>query len=369
MAEAEDRRIAAEPEERFFPAPDLPYAPPRPKRHRPKIALIGCGGIAPYHLRACRAMGVEVAVLCDTDLRRAKRLAKEYVPGAACVKDYREVLARKDIAVADIATHPEVRADMIGDALRAGKHVLSQKPFVTDLDRGEALVALADRQGLRLAVNQNGRWAPHFSWMRHAVAQGLIGRVMSAHLAVHWDHNWTADTPFNDVRHLILYDFAIHWFDMVHCLMGPAKPRSVFAAVAKAPNQRAAPPLLTQVAIQYPKAQASLVFDASTTQGKWDTTVVVGGKGTLRSEGPDIEQQQVTLHTRRGVAVPELAGRWFDEGFQGTLGELLCAIEENREPDNSARDNLHSLALCFAAVHSAETGLPQRPGAIRRLIG
>lgn len=351
-----------------FVAPLLAYGPPRPLRYRPKIALIGCGGIAPYHLQAYQAMGLDVVALCDSDLRRAKKLAKAHYPGAACLREYRDVFAMKEVAVVDIATHPGIRATMIEDAIRSGKHVLSQKPFVTDLDRGEELVALAERTGALLAVNQNGRWAPHFSWMRTAVARGLVGRVMGAHFGVHWDHNWTATTPFNAVHHLILYDFAIHWFDMVACVMGRSKPRSVYATLTRAVNQVATPPLLAQVLVGYKQAQASLVFDASTVAGTWDTSLVVGSKGTLRSEGVGIHEQCVTLTTGRGTAVPALTGRWFDEGFQGTMGELLCAIEDGREPGNSARNNLASLALCFAAVRSAETGMPQVPGKVRRLV-
>jgi hypothetical protein len=49
------------------------------------------------------------------------------------------------------------------------------------------------------------------------------------------------------------------------------------------------------------------------------------------------------------------------------MGELLCAIEENREPSNSARENLRSLAICFAAVKAADTGKAQTPGKVRRL--
>jgi hypothetical protein len=49
------------------------------------------------------------------------------------------------------------------------------------------------------------------------------------------------------------------------------------------------------------------------------------------------------------------------------MGELLCAIEENREPQNSARDNLSSLALCFAAIQSSFDGQPHIPGEVRAL--
>ena len=49
------------------------------------------------------------------------------------------------------------------------------------------------------------------------------------------------------------------------------------------------------------------------------------------------------------------------------MGELLCAIEKNREPSNSARENLRSLAICLAAVKSADSGRAQTPGQVRRL--
>ena len=84
----------------------------------------------------------------------------------------------------------------------------------------------------------------------------------------------------------------------------------------------------------------------------------MGSKGTMRSVGPSLLEQRVTLFTESAVASPELAGCWFPDGFQGAMAELLCAIEEDREPLHSARDNLRSLALCFAAIESAERGEP-----------
>ena len=62
-----------------------------------------------------------------------------------------------------------------------------------------------------------------------------------------------------------------------------------------------------------------------------------------------------------------LEGKWFNDGFRGAMGELLCAIEEDREPSNSGRNNLNSLAVCFAAVKAADTGRPQTPGGVQRL--
>jgi predicted dehydrogenase len=129
----------------------------------------------------------------------------------------------------------------------------------------------------------------------------------------------------------------------------------------------ARPPLLAQALVEFDGAQASLAFDGFTKFGAHDTSYLTGTKGSLRSVGPDVNKQTVTLHTARGMATPALRGTWFTSGFHGTMAELLCAIEEKRNPHNSAESSLSGLALCFAAVASAETGRPQTSGKVRRL--
>lgn len=352
-------------DQKTFKAPELPYLPPKPKSYRPKIGVIGCGGVTQWQFTAYKQAEFDIAALCDCDESRALGRQKEYYPDAKVYSDYRELLKRDDIEIVDVTTHPLERVAIIEAALRAHKHVLSQKPFVLDLDTGHRLVELAEKMNRKLAVNQNGRWSPHFSYLRQLVANGYLGEMMAAHLTVSWNHNWTAGTPFDSIRHLLLYDFAIHWFDILTQFLPGKKAQQVFAAIRHAPQQKSKPALLGQTMIEFENAQATIVFDGSTTEGSYDTSHLVGTKGTALSEGPNINDQRITLRTADGIATPELSGRWFMQGFQGTLAELICAIEEKREPNNNARENLVSLALCFAAIASAETGRPQTPGEVR----
>ncbi len=348
-------------------APVLDYLPPRPRGYRPKIALIGCGGISEYHLRAYREMGLDVVALCDRDLVRAEKRRSEFFPGAEVYADYRDVLRRDDIAVVDVALHPAERVEVIEAALHARKHVLSQKPFVLDLAVGERLVALADAKGVKLAVNQNGRWAPHFSYLAAAIQAGVVGEVASVDFTLQWDHTWTAGTPFEDIHHLVLLDFGIHWFDMAARFMRGRKPERVWASVRRTGFQKMKPPMLGQVAIDYPDAQMRLNFNGHVREGQEDRTVVCGSRGTLRAFGPSLSEQTVEVYTAAGRAIAPLTGTWFSSGFQGAMGELLCAIEEDRVPTHSARNNLDSLALCFAALASADSGEPRTPGEVTRI--
>jgi predicted dehydrogenase len=348
-------------------APALPYRPRDPKRYRPGIGLIGCGGITKWHLTAYKAAGYRVLAMCDIAIERARERRDEFYPEASATDNIDDVLSRDDIEVVDITTHPPERPPIIETALRARKHVLSQKPFVLDLDVGQRLVDLADEMGVKLAVNQNARWAPHFSYIREAVRAGLLGSIDAIHCDVHWDHSWVKGTVFESVRHLILYDFAIHWFDFVRTIMDEAVPRRIFASMAKSATQTIMPALLAQAIIEYESTQVTLIFDGFTRFDRLDRTLVVGSEGAIRSTGPSTDYQRLEMTTAEGLARPRLKGAWFPDGFHGTMAELLSAIAENREPSNSARNNLASLSLCFAAVASAERGEAVRPGSVRQL--
>src|SRR5271170_4279076 len=158
-------------------------------------------------------------------------------------------------------------------ALAAGKHVLSQKPFVEDLATGRELVEKAERRGVKLAVNQNGRWASHLAWLREAVAAGLIGEVTGVHVAIRWNHGWISGTLFEAVDDIVLWDFGIHWFDFLVSVIGDRAVR-VQATSSRAAAQTVRPPLLACVVMAFDGGHASLVFDGDTRFGARDSTVV-----------------------------------------------------------------------------------------------
>src|SRR5437016_12051170 len=95
-----------------IPAPELSYLPPKPRQYRPQIGLVGAGGVTEYHLRAYQKLGLEVAIICDLDLKRAQARRDQFFPRASVCTDWAEVLRRDDIAVIDAALHPEARVPL-----------------------------------------------------------------------------------------------------------------------------------------------------------------------------------------------------------------------------------------------------------------
>lgn len=342
----------------------LPRGPRYPSRH--KLGLIGCGGISQYHLTAAKSFGVEVVAMADINPAAAKARRDEFFPKADIYTDHRRLLARDDITTVEIATHTAIRTSQIVDSLGAGKHVLSQKPFTFDLREGRKMVALAARRGLRIGVNQNGRWAPQFSALLAAIRQGLLGDIHTLDMVMAWDHSWTRGSKFAELNHLILSDFAIHWFDIAATVFAGRPARSVFANAVKAPNQDMKPPMLANAVINYGDGLATLGFSAYQSFAPQEYLCCVGSKGTLRGAANVCNLTELELTTKRGSVKIPLEGKWFPDGFRGSLGEFLRAIEEDREPTISGRNNLRSLEICFAALASADTGRPVKPGQARQ---
>ena len=183
-----------------------------------------------------RAYGQRVVGVYDVRPEATAGIREAY--GVETVFDnLAELLGHPEVEIVDIATHPDVRPALIREALAAGKHVLAQKPLAEDLDTARELVEEAERLGLRLAVNQNGRWAPAWRAATLLVEQGAVGDVVAVtHL---YDHNYgfTLGTVFDGIEHLVLYDYSVHWFDITRCWLEGKTATSVRAREYRTPNQ------------------------------------------------------------------------------------------------------------------------------------
>jgi predicted dehydrogenase len=345
---------------------ELEYLPRDPRAYRPAIGLIGCGEISAMHLAAYRVAGYNVVALCDLDESRARARRDEYFPTAAVYTDASALLARTDIEVVDLATHVDVRPVLVRAALDAGKHVLSQKPFVVDLDEGDALIRHAAQRGRRLAVNQNGRWAPHFAFLIACARSGIIGDISTADFAAYWPHDLIVqDQPaFATMHDLILWDFGIHWFDVLAQILPAKEATSVNAHVQRIPGQAIPVPTAAATVIAYPHAQATVLFRGASHHAEAGGYRVEGTRGVITHAGASLGGELVEVHTDEGRHAIQLDGTWWSHGMHGTMAELLSSIEDDRMPSNDASTSMDGLRLCFAALESAQSGHPVDPRAL-----
>jgi predicted dehydrogenase len=334
------------------------------------IALVGCGGISALHLAAYRRAGYPVKVLCDHTYARALTRRDEYFPQARVTTAVTDVLADPAIDIVDLATHVRGRAELISASLRAGKHVLSQKPFVQNLAEGEALIALAAETGRTLAVNHNGRWAPHFAAALTSVERGDIGAVTSADFSVYWPHDAIveSDPAFATMTDLILYDFGIHWFDLVAQLMRDAgRAFRVYAATFTRKGSRIEVPTDADVIVEFEHGHAALRFRGSAERSESGSYRIEGTRGTISHCGLSLGGDTVDFQTANGNRLLQLEGDWWSNGMTGTMAELIAAVDEQRPARHDARTALAGTALCFAALRSVRDHQPVDPALVRAM--
>jgi predicted dehydrogenase len=341
--------------------PDLDHRPSFPQHYCPGIGIVGCGGIVrSSHLPSYARYGQRVVGVYDVRPEAMVGIREQF--GVETFGELAELLSHPEVEIVDIATHPDVRPALIRDALAAGKHVLAQKPLAEDLDTARELVEEAERRGLRLAVNQNGRWAPAWRVATLLVEQGAIGDVVAVtHL---YDHNYgfTLGTVFDEIRHLVLYDYSVHWFDITRCWLEGKTATTIRAREYRTPNQprKSTARWGAWATIEYDDGSNALIrgVGGSATTRPSKPFWIHGSEGTIRGRvlgsGPVPGSELVELERDGARTRFELEGTWNSQGFAGTMGELVSSIAEEREPYNSARHNLLSLELTLAACRSAE---------------
>ena len=343
---------------------DLDYRPAFPER-RIGVAIVGCGAIAKdHHLPAYGAYGVDVVGVFDTLPAATENVQQRFPFVRTVYSSLDELLADDEVVVVDIATRPDVRPELILRAVEAGKHVLAQKPLALDLAAARAVVAAADQSGVKLAVNQNGRFAPPWRAATLLIEREAVGEV----LAVTHLHDKPlpplVGTHFDELEHFLIYDYDVHWIDISRCWLDGRKPSEVRALDYRTPHQppAARSPWGAWVEIRYEDGASVMirtVGDACTAR-PGSLFWVHGSEGTIRGN-VHAGSEFLELDREGTISRFQLEGSWYPDGLAGALAELMSAIAEDREPSNSAHHNLLSLELTLAACRSADqNGAPVR---------
>lgn len=147
-----------------------------------RVALIGTGGIAGAHLDAySRLSEAEVVAVCDIVPEKAETAAKRWnVP--KWFTDYRKVLQLPEVEAVDICTPHAVHAPIAIDALKAGKHVLVEKPMTSTLKDAAKMVKLAKESGKTLFCGIMSRWSPTTLQVKKFIESGALGDIYFAEI-------------------------------------------------------------------------------------------------------------------------------------------------------------------------------------------
>jgi predicted dehydrogenase len=189
-----------------------------------KVAIIGSGAIGQDHVASFKLHpAVQVVAVADVSPDRARETAERFgVP--EIFTDYKELLARTDIDVVSIALPNYLHAKVALDALRAGKHVMLDKPMATNARDGAKLAAAAAKSGKLFMVGQNFRFNGDTQTAKQVVDAGTIGEIY--HAKTSWSRragiprigSWFTQKRFAGGG--CTYDIGVHALDRCLFLMG-----------------------------------------------------------------------------------------------------------------------------------------------------
>jgi predicted dehydrogenase len=384
---------------------DLDYLPRLPRRKDFGIGCIGAGFImADCHLVAYRQAGFNPVAISSRTRHRAAEVAERH--GIAKAYDaYQELLADPRVEVLDIAVPPDVQIEVVRSAVqyaasRKGGHIrgiLAQKPLGADYAQAAEIVDLCREAGITLAVNQNMRYDQSVRACKCLLERSVLGEPVLATIDMRAIPHWM---PWQERQGWVtLRIMSIHHLDTFRYWLGD--PRRVFASVR--PDPRTARKFAHEDGICLYILEYDNGVRASSWDDVWAGPALEGAEPDIgirwRVEGtdglargtigwpsyPTRTPSTLDFTTRLTGAMrnsecgmrsgPEATSTphselripnsvlgywfqprwkevWFPDAFVGTMAQLLCALEENREPEISGRDNLKTMALVEACYRS-----------------
>jgi myo-inositol 2-dehydrogenase/D-chiro-inositol 1-dehydrogenase len=196
---------------------------------RPEAAVIGtgwCGGIRAETLARsalCRKLHI-----CEI---RPDRLAevKALTNPASATLDYHDIVRNGDISVVYICTTPEhTHFPIARDCLRAGKHVLLEKPIAMELFEADELIAIAKRSGVKFTIGYSQRFNPKIAYAKKKIADGMLGKPVSVMVSRHITRNLGKKIAGRTRLSPAAME-STHDLDFVFWLLEPAKPARVYS--------------------------------------------------------------------------------------------------------------------------------------------
>ncbi|GAB6107886.1 Gfo/Idh/MocA family protein [Fusibacter bizertensis] len=194
-----------------------------------KVGIIGCGKIAQVrHIPEYLANdSVEIAAYFDRNTERALAISHRY--GGSMYTSYEALIEDESIDAISVCAANVAHAEITIAALKAGKHVLCEKPMALSVEECEAMVAAAKQYGKKLMIGHNQRLAKAHMKAKLLISEGAIGDIVSfktnfAHSGPeNWSINPGANTWFFDKSAAglgAMADLGIHKTDLIHFLTG-----------------------------------------------------------------------------------------------------------------------------------------------------
>lgn len=330
-----------------------------------KIGVIGCGSIAKHrHIPEYMANEhAEIVAVCDIVKDRAEEMADQI--GAKAYTDYKDLLKDESIEAVSVCTPNALHAPISVDALKAGKHVLCEKPMATSTEEAEAMIVAANEAGRKLMIGHNQRFVPSHQKAKELISKGEAGKIYSFRTA--FGHGgpegWSVDGKdswfFKKEEAFIgaMGDLGVHKTDLMRYILGEEFVE-VGAFVETSSKENAD---VDDTAVCVLKTESGTIgtLAASWSYQKEDnSTVIYGEKAVLRLEEDPVNSLVVQYSTGEVVKY-ELGGiQTNDDGGQsasGVIDRFVTSVVEDVPAAVPGEEAMKSLQVVLGALESSKT--------------
>lgn len=355
------------------------------------VGLIGAGAIARgMYVGAARDLapaGVRLVAIADALPERAQALAAGV--GATAYADHQALLEHDGLEAVIVATTIGTHAELALAALRAGKHVLLQKPMATTLADADRLIGEADQRHLVLQCEPPHVMHPYAGRVRQDIADGRIGQPCL--IVSRSSHAGPPDRPwfyYQEHGGSVIFDMGVHALTWVLGVAGPAA--RVTAVYARSVEERIIngaplrPDIIDNALLTLQMrsgALASIITNYCTVAQLSPTLEVYGSQGTILVNAPQAGYMRfsaggvlerpgarnepmhweipVRLGAHQALPASASSGPEFRDPRLTSLGHFVDCIRSGKPPIPSGRLARHSLEIMVKAAEAAASGRTQ----------
>lgn len=336
-----------------------------------RIGIIGCGKIAQVrHIpEYAENPYAELAGFYDLNTQRAAELAAQY--GGKAYESAEAMLADPAIDAVSVCVANHAHAPITIAALKAGKHVLCEKPMATTLEECEEMVRTAHEAGKFLMIGHNQRLAKAHAVAKELIDQGMIGRIITFRTT--FGHGgpetWSVDpgknTWFFDKNKAAMgamADLGIHKTDLIQFLTGQHVVRTT-ARVVTLDKKDASGQLIgvddNAICIYEMSGGTMGTMTASWTYygAEDNSTILYGEKGIMRIYDDPAHSIVVKLAdgTEKLYDVEQIQTN-DNQTKSGVIDLWMNCLETNAPPEISGEEALYAMRAVFASLESAKAG-------------
>ncbi len=301
------------------------------------VAVIGVGGWGKNHVRVYKELAsTELVAVCDVNAERVKAVASQF--GVKAYTNSTRMLKNKEIEAVNVCTWSTKLASEALKALKAGKHVLVEKPMATNTKQAKKLLETAEKNGLHLTVGFLMRFIPGLQHIQEAVENKEIGDLVcaTARRVSQWPER------IGDVG--VVKDTGIHDIDVMRYIFNE-DPIMVYAKTGSMKHKRFED--YAQIMLTYEGGKSAFIESNWLTPYKTRLLTVTGSDAIMKL---DYMTQELWIEAPKESLLPRYS---WQEPLKLELQHFADCILEKKKPLITGKDGVKALEIAEAAIESS----------------